>query len=300
MAQTFRATLPTANTNIFQDNVDQINNDNTLRSLFSGTAFPTNPTPVIGQMCYRTDLNMLYIYTSTGWVEISQIGGLLDAITNLENTKVTGPASATDDAIAAYNGTTGKKIKNTTKKVADIVVGPASTANDTIAIFNGTTGKIIKNSGYTIAQVRDIANGSITDAKMAAKSINPSKSIDATAGNHIIYSDPTTHSTDSTSYVKACEYTIKREGAYKIKFTITSTSGPPSPGKGIAMVYRNGSPITDPYEGNYNYPNNVSVDISGWAYEDLCQIYYKYSGGGALTTKAQLSDFSLGVNNPFI
>ena len=287
MAQTFRATLPTADTNIFQDNVDQINNDNTLRSLFSGTAFPTSPAPVIGQPCYRTDLNMLYIYTSTGWKEISQIGGLLDAITNLENTKVTGPASATDDAVVAYSGTTGKLVKNTTKKVADIVVGPASTASDTIAIFNGTTGKIIKDSGYTIAQVRDIANGSITDAKMAAKSINPSKAIDTTAGNYIVYSDLTILTTSSTSYVKGYEYAIRREGAYKIRFTIAS--------KGVARVYRNGSPITDPYEG----PSNVSVDISGWVYGDLCQIYYKYKGSGS-PYYAQLSNFSLSIDNPFI
>ncbi len=289
MAQTFRATLPTADTNIFQDNVDQINNDNTLRSLFSGTAFPTSPAPVIGQPCYRTDLNMLYIYTSTGWKEISQIGGLLDAITNLENTKVTGPASATDDAVVAYSGTTGKLVKNTTKKVADIVVGPASTASDTIAIFNGTTGKIIKSSGYTIAQVRDIANGSITDAKMAAKSINPSKAIDTTAGNYIVYSDPTILTTHSTSYVKGYEYAIRRGGAYKIRFTIASG--------GFAKVYRNGSPITDPYKG----PSNVSVDISGWVYGDLCQIYYKLDNSGwPYHSYTQLSSFSLSIDNPFI
>ena len=292
MAQTFRATLPTADTNIFQDNVDQINNDNTLRSLFSGTAFPTNPAPVIGQPCYRTDLNMLYIYTSTGWIEISRIGGLLDAITNLENTKVTGPASATDDAVVAYSGTTGKLVKNTTKKVADIVVGPASTASDTIAIFNGTTGKIIKSSGYTIAQVKDIANGSITDAKMAAKSINPSKAIDTTAGNYIVYSNPTILTTTSSSYVKGYECVIWRGGTYKIKFTITSME---SGGIGSARVYRNGTPITDPYKGTAA-GLNVSIDIDGWVYGDLCQIYYK-SDGGYL---AQLSNFSLGIANPFI
>ena len=294
MAQTFRATLPTADTNIFQDNVDQINNDNTLRSLFSGTAFPTSPAPVIGQPCYRTDLNMLYIYTSTGWTEISQIGGLLDAITNLENTKVTGPASATDDAVVAYSGTTGKLVKNTTKKVADIVVGPASTASDTIAIFNGTTGKIIKSSGYTIAQVKDIANGSITDAKMAAKSINPSKAVNATAGNYIIYSNPTILTTSSSSYVKGYEYVIWRGGTYKIKFTITSME---FGGIVFARVYRNGTPITDPYKGTVA-GLNVSIDIGGWVYGDLCQIYYKSDGG--LYHHAQLSNFSLGIANPFI
>jgi len=69
MVQIFRATRPTATTNILQDNIDQIDNDNTLRSMFSGDVFPTDPTPVIGQACYRTDLDKWYIYTAAGWKE---------------------------------------------------------------------------------------------------------------------------------------------------------------------------------------------------------------------------------------
>lgn len=76
MSQVFRATPPDATTNILQDNIDQINNDESLRSLFSGTSFPTSPAPVIGQPCYRTDEKLLYIYTADGWVEASQIGSI--------------------------------------------------------------------------------------------------------------------------------------------------------------------------------------------------------------------------------
>lgn len=76
MSQVFRATPPDATTNILQDNIDQINNDESLRSLFSGTSFPTSPAPVIGQPCYRTDEKLLYIYTAGGWVEASQIGSI--------------------------------------------------------------------------------------------------------------------------------------------------------------------------------------------------------------------------------
>lgn len=70
IVQIFRETRPTAATNILQDNIDQIDNDNTLRSMFSGDSFPTNPTPIIGQPCYRTDLNKLFVYTASGWIEI--------------------------------------------------------------------------------------------------------------------------------------------------------------------------------------------------------------------------------------
>ena len=76
MSQVYRATPPDATTNILQDNIDQINNDEALRSLFSGTSFPTSPAPVIGQPCYRTDEKLLYIYTADGWVEASQIGSI--------------------------------------------------------------------------------------------------------------------------------------------------------------------------------------------------------------------------------
>jgi len=70
IVQIFRETRPTAATNILQDNIDQIDNDNTLRSMFSGDSFPTNPAPLVGQPCYRTDLKKLFIYTADGWVEI--------------------------------------------------------------------------------------------------------------------------------------------------------------------------------------------------------------------------------------
>ena len=70
IVQIFRETRPTAQTNILQDNIEQIDNDNTLRSMFSGDSFPTNPAPVVGQPCYRTDLKKLFIYTADGWVEI--------------------------------------------------------------------------------------------------------------------------------------------------------------------------------------------------------------------------------------
>ena len=41
-------------------------NEDTLRSSFSGTAFPDSP--VEGQHCYRTDKELEYIYKSGGWV----------------------------------------------------------------------------------------------------------------------------------------------------------------------------------------------------------------------------------------
>jgi hypothetical protein len=69
--------------------------------------------------------------------------------TNID-AKVTGPASATDDAVVAYDGTTGKLVKDTTKKVADVVTGPASAVDGNLPVFDGATGKIIKDSGIAL------------------------------------------------------------------------------------------------------------------------------------------------------
>lgn len=96
---------------------------------------------------------------------------------------VVGPASATDNAIARYDLTTGKIIQDSapivqddgristvtdptqpqdaaTKNYVDTmapgtgdVVGPASSVDDNIATFDGVTGKLIQDSGVPIVQV---------------------------------------------------------------------------------------------------------------------------------------------------
>ena len=69
MAQTYTADVPDGTTNILQDNINGRNNENTLRSSFSGTVFPD--TPVAGQHCYRTDTGIEYIYDGATWVEVA-------------------------------------------------------------------------------------------------------------------------------------------------------------------------------------------------------------------------------------
>jgi len=139
IVQIFRETRPTAATNILQDNIDQIDNDNTLRSMFSGDSFPTNPEPVLGQPCYRTDLNKLFIYTADGWVEIM-------------GKPIYDPRSISADAFHMDNMTEGANTKIMTSaerdKLNNAVTGPASSIDGGIAVFDGTTGKMIKDSGF--------------------------------------------------------------------------------------------------------------------------------------------------------
>ena len=61
---------------------------------------------------------------------------------------VVGPASAVDERIAVFDGTTGKLIKDGGKTVAEVdgdgdVVGPGSALDTAMCVFDGTTGKLI-------------------------------------------------------------------------------------------------------------------------------------------------------------
>ena len=140
IVQIFRETRPTAQTNILQDNIEQIDNDNTLRSMFSGDSFPTNPAPMVGQPCYRTDLKKLFVYTADGWVEIM-------------GKPIYDPRSISADVFHMDNMTEGANTKIMTSaerdKLNNAVTGPASSIDGEIALFNGTSGKALKNSGLT-------------------------------------------------------------------------------------------------------------------------------------------------------
>lgn len=81
MAQEYNAILPGGSTNILQDNIDSRKNDETLRSGFSGSAFPTSPVPVAGQRCYREDLKKEYIFNGEGWVEVASSGAIAQEVT---------------------------------------------------------------------------------------------------------------------------------------------------------------------------------------------------------------------------
>lgn len=115
---------------------------------------------------------------------------------------VDGPSSATDNAVARFDATTGKLIQNSvviiadttgnitgagtlnTRTIANWVDGPASATDNAVARFDATTGKLIQNSVVIIADTtgnitgvgtlntRTIANwvdgpASVTDSRVA-------------------------------------------------------------------------------------------------------------------------------------
>ena len=116
---------------------------------------------------------------------------------------VAGPASSTDDAIARFNGTTGKLVQNSLATLSDVgtlsapfvstggfqittdagvgrvlqsdasgngswvalsadVAGPANSTADAVAVFNGTTGKVLKNSVTTLSGAGLLTTGAVS------------------------------------------------------------------------------------------------------------------------------------------
>lgn len=98
---------------------------------------------------------------------IFHYAGLLPAIAGAGD--VFGPGSVTLDRIAAFNGTTGKLIKDSGYTIASLiaaavaasgdVTGPASAVNEGVAVFNSTTGKLIKDASGTM--VIDVSGGMV-------------------------------------------------------------------------------------------------------------------------------------------
>lgn len=118
-----------------------------------------------------------------GGVAWGAISGTLSSQTDLQtalDAKVTGPASVTDSRVTAFDGTTGKLVKQGTQLVADLVTGPASVATTlNIAVFSGTTGKIVADGGKTIASL---------DTDIAAKIAGPGTVV---SGRTVVFSGTT-------------------------------------------------------------------------------------------------------------
>jgi len=83
---------------------------------------------------------------------------------------VTGPDSASDNAIAVFDGESGNVIRQSDKNVDDVVIGPTSSLVGSIPLFADESGKVIQDSAV---KLEDILQTSPADAVAG-----PSESID--------------------------------------------------------------------------------------------------------------------------
>ncbi len=100
----------------------------------SDPAVDNEGNPLItGALYFNTTDNDFNVYNGTTWQTLG----------------IVGPASAVDENIAVFDGTTGNVIKDGGSKITDLgdVKGPASATDGNLAVFDGTTGKLIKDGG---------------------------------------------------------------------------------------------------------------------------------------------------------
>ncbi len=104
-----------------------------------------------------------------------QVTGVVDVpITASGTGDVVGPASAVDQEIAIFDGTTGKLIEGGGGTIVQVIAsavaasgdvdGPASAVDGHLAVFDGTSGKLLKDGGA----VPSGGGGSITQGTYAA------------------------------------------------------------------------------------------------------------------------------------
>tara|TARA_Y100000593_G_scaffold42994_1_gene82295 strand:- start:2037 stop:2705 length:669 start_codon:yes stop_codon:yes gene_type:complete len=101
-----------------------------------------------GELAINTADEKLFFKNSSGVVkEIASSGGSVG--------DVAGPASATDGAIVAFDGTTGKLVKSAPLTANNVVIGNGTGAPNFVA--PGTSGNVLKSDGTTWTSAAEAA-----------------------------------------------------------------------------------------------------------------------------------------------
>lgn len=171
--------------------------------------------------------------------------------------------NAIEESIATHeeDATTAHGINTKVEK-------PTTATADRIAVFDTNQNKL-KDGGKAIA---DLLLSSVT------------------AGDYVIHSSTALKYTLSETLDKVKESKIGIGGQLRIKFTGRCTPG------GSARVHKNGVAV-----GTTRILNSSTVefieDISGWAKDDLVQIYAQTNNGGVAS--ADITNFYICIDGPF-
>jgi hypothetical protein len=122
----------------------------------TASAAPTAGNLADGELAINTLDEKLYFKNSAGTVKViaSTAGAAGD---------VAGPASATDSALAAFDGTTGKLIKNASLTANNVLLGNGTGAP--LVVAPGTAGNVLTSNGTTW---QSTPNAGITTGKSIA------------------------------------------------------------------------------------------------------------------------------------
>jgi hypothetical protein len=116
----------------------------------TAAAAPTAGNLADGELAINTLDEKLYFKNSAGTVKViaSTAGAAGDVV---------GPASAVDSSLAAFDGTTGKLIKNASLTANNVLLGNGTGAP--LVVAPGTAGNVLTSNGTTWASTAPAASG---------------------------------------------------------------------------------------------------------------------------------------------
>jgi hypothetical protein len=112
------------------------NNEQNNFVIDKGTSFPVSPSPVAGQLFFRTDLNLLHIYTGASWSPVGSgtVGKFPDTFTTVTTYTVNHSLGTNSPVVFVYNS-------------SDIQIFPDVTVTDSnnvkLDFGASTTGRVI-------------------------------------------------------------------------------------------------------------------------------------------------------------
>lgn len=163
---------------------------------------------------------------------------------------IVGPAGATDNRIAVYDGASGKLLKDGGKLVGDIVTGPASATAGRVAILDAT-GKEIADGGKTVAELDATKSGALV------QSVRGTYLANADLSANIPIDDTVPLSTEGTQIINVSITPKFADSIIRWRFNGTGTVSS-APGALIAALFLNSNT-------NASVASYVSIGTANYA-----------------------------------
>lgn len=226
------------------------------------TAFTPNPPTLAGgppnllYLWFDTDLGQLFYWTGAAWAAIATVGA-----------DVAGPGSATDNALARFDGTTGKLIQNSAVTLSD--AGAFTFPDDVRQTFNPGANAAGLNVGSQAGDPGTLSNGDLwydsaantLDARINGASLSLIGGGTGSTDNVILRADGTGGVTAQGGGV----VTLSDAGALGFPDDVRQTFNPGSNAAGINVGALAGDPGT-PVNGDLWYDstaNELTARING-------------------------------------
>lgn len=155
---------------------------------------------------------------------------------------------------------------------------------------------LAQDKPVTQAKARALRDNPIAIAEGAtgAPKIQQDALYEFSVGDYLVASSDDDSSTTSASYAKVKEIVVARGGAFRVKFTLTSTNTGGS-NHAYGKIYVNGVAVGTERHINFGSKAEFSEDVTGLKKADLIQIYAHQT----TSVDAVVSNFRLYASEPW-